>query len=206
MTLFIGDVHGKYKRYKRIITGRQNSIQVGDMGIGFLRPNGNPYQNPPHYLMAPNGHRFIRGNHDNPGECRRQSQWIADGRIEGGMMFIGGAFSDDREWRTEGHNWWPDEELNVAELNTLAHLYAVTRPRAMVTHDCPEGVAARISALSGEDKLVPSWTQHALQAMFETHQPDLWLFGHWHYSFDEVIDGTRFVCLAELEAREFDVG
>ena len=50
----------------------------------------------------------------------------------------------------------------------------------------------------------PSRTRQAFQAMFEAHQPDLWVFGHWHHSFDGVLDGTRFVCLNELEARTFD--
>lgn len=205
MTLFIGDVHGKYRRYKRIIAGRRNSIQVGDMGVGFLQPDGKPHQNPPHYLMAPNGHRFIRGNHDNPAVCRFQSQWIPDGRIEGDMMLIGGAWSDDRDWRTEGHNWWPDEELSIAEFGALAAAYAQKRPRIMVTHDCPTGLARRMYVLCGLEMPAPSRTQTALQAMFETHQPDLWLFGHYHVSADLVVEGTRFVCLAELEARDFDV-
>jgi hypothetical protein len=41
--------------------------------------------------------------------------------------------------------------------------------------------------------------------MWETHQPELWIFGHRHVPFDQVANGTRFVCLAELEARDFDL-
>jgi len=36
------------------------------------------------------------------------------------------------------------------------------------------------------------------------HRPKLWVFGHHHKSFDKVIDGTRFVCLAELEVMILD--
>src|SRR5262245_14865759 len=30
------------------------------------------------------------------------------------------------------------------------------------------------------------------------HKPKLWVFGHWHRSFDKALRSTRFVCLAEL--------
>jgi len=62
---FIGDVHGKYRPYKRAIAGVPRSIQVGDMGVGFRRTSparyGDPSANPPHYAMARGDHRFIRG-------------------------------------------------------------------------------------------------------------------------------------------------
>jgi hypothetical protein len=46
-----------------------------------------------------------------------------------------------------------------------------------------------------------------LQSMWTAHSPDLWLFGHMHVDFDHVLHagrekGTRFICLAELSARD----
>jgi hypothetical protein len=207
---FIGDIHGKYDRYKKIIDGVPSSIQVGDMGVGFRRNGGARdgafYSNPPHYAMVRARHRFIRGNHDNPGECRKHSQWIADGTIEDDVMFIGGALSVDREWRTEGYNWWADEELSFAELRTLVDVYVSARPQIIVSHDCPESVAIRMCEVSGRDKLdFPSRTRQAFQSMFELRQPELWIFGHWHASFDSVLDGTRLICLAELEYRDIEI-
>jgi predicted phosphodiesterase len=38
----------------------------------------------------------------------------------------------------------------------------------------------------------------ALQAMFEIHQPEVWLFGHWHINKVQKIGATNFICLAEL--------
>ena len=209
-TRLIGDVHGKYDRYKKIIADLADSIQVGDLGIGFRRRTGYRagefYTNPPHCAMARGNHRFIRGNHDNPGECRKNSQWIADGIIEFDVMFLGGGLSVDREWRTEGYNWWSDEELGIGELNTLVDVYAVAWPRVMITHDCPESVAVRMCRLSGNGMLdFPSRTRQALQSMLEMHQPEMWVFGHWHFSFDHVLDGTRFICLAELEYKDIEI-
>lgn len=204
---FIGDVHGRYEPYKRLIADVPASIQLGDMGVGFRRksgPNvGEAYGNPPHYAMVAGNHRFIRGNHDAPAACQTHSQWIPDGTVENDMMFIGGALSIDKEWRHEGYDWWPDEELSIAELNILVDVYAATKPRIMVTHDCPE-VAAM--ALMNRTKLdYPSRTRQAFQSMFEVHQPEKWLHGHWHLSSRRVINGTRFICLAEHEFLDVEV-
>jgi hypothetical protein len=52
----------------------------------------------------------------------------------------------------------------------------------------------------------PSLSRQAFNSMLQFHQPKVWVFGHWHRSFDNVINGTRFVCLDELETKEIDVG
>lgn len=209
---FIGDVHGKYEPYKRLIKNGPPSIQIGDMGVGFRRTQGpkmgEVYRNPPHYMMQPD-HRFIRGNHDNPQECKKQSQYIPDGHVENGMMFVGGAVSIDRAYRIEGFSWWPDEELTTEELNQLVDKYREVKPRIMVTHDCPEGLAqAMLNATGSWQKLDPKFssrTRQALEAMWQSHSPELWVFGHWHVSFDHVLRGTRMKCLAELEHFDVDV-
>ena len=206
---FIGDVHGKFRQYKRLLAGKKDTIQVGDLGVGFRyvgAREGEFTQNPPHHHMVEGNHRFIRGNHDNPGACRQHSQFIKDGHVEGNMMFIGGGFSIDRQWRIEGYSWWPDEELSQSEFYALMDIYEATKPEVMVTHDCPEWVAQTMEAMSGRGKLnIGSRTRQALQAMYGLHQPRVWIYGHWHYSFDEVIGKTRFICLAELEAKEIEI-
>ena len=152
--------------------------------------------------MMRGNHRFIRGNHDNPAECQVSRKWIADGHVENDTMFIGGAVSIDRVWRQEGYNWWPDEELSITPLNILVDRYLDIRPRIMVTHDCPEEVAAELARLTGYAKLDPQFasrSRQAFQSMWSAHSPELWIFGHWHHSFHQILRGTRFICLAELE-------
>lgn len=208
--LLIGDVHGKYEQYKRLIKGAPPTIQVGDMGVGF-RYIGGPRdgefrQNPPHRQMKEGGHRFIRGNHDNPDQCRRHSQFILDGTVEDGVMFVGGAQSIDRAWRLENYDWWEEEELSSTQLFNLTDAYIGMRPRAMITHDCPDEVAEAMEAHSGRKKLdFKSRTRQALQSMWSAHSPKVWVYGHWHYSFDQVLRGTRFICLAELEMKEIEI-
>lgn len=201
--LFIGDVHGKFDRYKKIIKNHPETIQVGDMGVGFYRmigPDRMAERNPPFDAMAKGNHRFIRGNHDNPEACRRQKFWIPDGHVEGDMMFIGGADSIDKVYRIEGLSWWRDEQLDYAEWVAVYEMYIFTKPRIMVTHDCPRSIYYHL-----HDRVFDTpddVTSRNLQIFLDNHKPEVWIFGHHHKSFDKVIDGTRFVCLDELETME----
>lgn len=179
---YIGDIHGKVDRYLPLTQG-VDSIQVGDFGMGFM-PTPD----------LPTNARFIRGNHDSPDICRQHPNWIPDGTVEGDTMFIGGAWSIDREYRTEGVSWWADEELSIAELDQMIDLALKARPRVMVTHDCPMDV---IQPLFGAHP-IGNRTQQALNSIWQLCQPELWIFGHWHQNRDITIRGTRFICLAEL--------
>ena len=200
---FIGDVHGKYKQYERIISECENSIQVGDMGVGFRRANPIYGQseflpNPSYHKMVKGNHRFIRGNHDNPEVCMKHTQYIPDGHTEDGMMFIGGALSIDRAWRTEGIDYWADEELTQGDFYWMMDVYKEYKPRIMITHECPDVIADLL--LHNRTKFKDgSITRQAFDGMFEEYKPEIWIFGHWHISFDQVILGTRFICLNELE-------
>ena len=208
---FLGDVHGKFRRYSTILDNSPYpTIQVGDMGIGFRRTQGvragDFESGPPYDKMVAGGHRFIRGNHDNPAVCARHTQYIPDGTREGNMMFVGGALSIDRAYRIEGWSWWADEELSGKELAAIKYDYARPCPEIMVTHDCPESIAAMIVQTipgvgNGQTKLDPrfaSRTRQAFEQMLAAYKPKLWIFGHWHVPFDYIHEGTRFICLPEL--------
>jgi hypothetical protein len=199
----IGDVHGKYRQYARLIKDVSQSVQLGDMGVGFKNARGEFSANPPYSKMMKGDHRFIRGNHDNPFVCSRQKLWIKDGKIENDMMFVGGASSVDKEYRTKDYDWWEDEELSDKEFSEVLQIYLKCRPRVMLTHTAPaaatEGIlSAKCERRIGDYTRSEKWFHH----MWTEHKPELWVFGHWHHSWDQEINGTRFVCLAELEVRD----
>jgi len=204
---FIGDVHGYYNQYERLIKTHSNTIQVGDMGVGFKKTLSNGevmfFANPSHKNMVKSGARFIRGNHDNPNVCKKHSQYIHDGTIEdtplGKMMFIGGAYSIDKEYRTKDYDWWEDEELSYQELSKMIDKYLEVKPDVMVTHDCPESILAYIHS---HHFGINTRTGQALDNMFSLHQPKIWVFGHHHKKFHMEIKGTRFYCCAELAVVE----
>lgn len=207
----IGDVHGYFDRYKKILKeSPYPTIQVGDMGVGFRKrylDGAIAYSaNPPYEKMFEGHHRFIRGNHDNPETCRNHTQWIADGTVQDNAMFIGGALSIDKDYRTEGYDYWSDEELSDVELDALVTQYIETKPEIMITHECPQSIASCFGGVYGIklDPRFDSRTRHAFDRMFGVHSPKLWVFGHWHNKLDYLDRGTRFVCLPELEYIDVD--
>lgn len=197
----IGDVHGKFEKYKKILREHTDTIQVGDMGIGFRRyPHGNFTQNPPFdYMIDANG-RFIRGNHDNPASCRAHKQFIPDGSVENDVMFIGGASSIDWQYRIEGYSWWKDEELSDDEMKNINDIYIVTKPRVLITHDVAMEAIQYIPHT--HHFLDRSRTQLFLQSLWEQHQPEMWVHGHHHLTYENTCNGTKFIGLAELEVKE----
>lgn len=205
----IGDVHGKFKPYRNIIRDVPFSIQAGDMGVGFRGYRHGELvhlTNPPYDAMSEGHHLFIRGNHDNPEVCKRQRYWIPDGTVVDGIFCLGGAVSIDRAYRTEGLDWWPDEELSYAELERMIDEYAAIKPEVVITHDCPSSIANEILAAFNMRKIEDgSRTRVALEQMLAAHQPREWYFGHWHVSLSFVRGRTKFQCLNELEYVDVEI-
>jgi hypothetical protein len=203
------------------------SLQIGDMGIGF-RGVKLPAQDGQNY---PLNHRFIRGNHDNPAECRRHPNYAGEYGYwdEEGLFFLGGAWSIDQQWRTEGKNWWRDEEQDMSSLGNAGALYCHLKPRIVATHEAP--TVAAMEMLRGDIPVImreyleefktslvhtdPAYlkykenigfkntrTSQCLQNMLEFHQPEHWVFGHYHKRHNFEYKGTQFHCLPELDVME----
>lgn len=206
---FIGDVHGKWSTYKKRIKGVETSIQVGDFGIGFYYPFTEKLigGNPPFDQMSRGDHRFIRGNHDNPSFCRKHQYWIPDGTMVHDKIFcVGGANSVDRQWRTEGYDWWPDEELSQEQLTNVLDVYRALKPDVVVAHDIPDPAVDAVTAKHNMTKYdLPSITRQFLTIMVEEHKPSLFIHGHWHINHHTVVDGVQYIGLGELNFIDLDI-
>jgi predicted phosphodiesterase len=207
--LVIGDVHGlvpayvaKVKSYVR--SGGEQTLQVGDFGFKEDYDRRDLYFKESE-ILDPEKHLFIGGNHD---DYDNRPDFMLDDfgslqdafGIENGF-YVRGARSIDRDQRTEGVDWWRDEELSYARAKEALEAYTKQKPRVMITHDVPD-VAAR--NIFKRKEVTGSTTKNLLSEAFERHQPELWIFGHWHFSKDEVVEGTRFICLDELETFEIN--
>jgi hypothetical protein len=73
MSLFlIGDIHGRIDEYLKLLASRPpyfRSIALGDMYLGRLGV---------HLPELPTGHKFLRGNHDDPALCRAHPNYLGD--------------------------------------------------------------------------------------------------------------------------------
>lgn len=209
ITRLIGDIHGNFYDYQTLCIDEtvSSSIQLGDFAIGFGQNDF--WHDNVNSFHEDGTHRFIRGNHDNPAECKKMSGWIKDGTVENDIMFVGGAWSIDHLTRIPGVDWWRDEELSYNDLDTVISVYEAAKPRVMITHDCPTLASYHMfirdgDTIAGKVQYLTR-TGEALQTMFEIHQPDFWFFGHWHNTKEKSLNGTTFVCLDELDYIDVDL-
>jgi len=209
--LLIGDIHGKWTSYVELIqkykeVGVERSIQVGDYGWGFEPTQSIRCTNLMDNLDDLGGdHKYFRGNHDNPGMCAEHIHCLPDVYTdpEIGLMSVCGAWSIDHAWRTPDVDWWHDEELSYDELDAAIQTYEEFKPRVMLSHDGPESVIGHMFPWYRQE--FNSRTRNALDNMLAIHQPELWVFGHWHTDCVYHRDDTKFVCLEELGSMVIDV-
>ena len=201
MIKIVGDTHGKITKYVNIVKDCDHSIQIGDLGFDYSGLS----------VLDPVKHRVIGGNHDNytnhgPGEpFHMQTKhflgdygvYEVDGRS---IFFVRGGHSIDKKYRTEGVDWWPEEQITY-KLGVDAILsYTKADCPIMLAHECPVSAIDYISGLKTYDgELIrPSFTAHLLQAMFDIRQPDIFIHGHHHVDKTYHIGKTKFICLNEL--------
>lgn len=194
----IGDVHGYISKYIGIINAvkADMTIQVGDMGVGFKDIN---------LPELDKKHRFFVGNHDNRQVANEHPNCLGDyGPLPENdkVFFVSGAHTPyfDRVRRTEGVDWWNDEELSYSQLMRCVDLYRECKPDVLLCHDCPQFIRENHFGLRER-----TLTSQALEEMIGEHPPKLVVFGHHHASV-EFPDGPnhKFVCVDELKTYMID--
>lgn len=199
---FIGDIHGKIDEYFFKATGSEESVQVGDFGFGWFNEVKERKIESFFGTKLLGNHKFIRGNHDNPNLVKESKGFISDGTYDSDkdIFYVGGAWSIDWASRNPGVSWWFDEELSDEEFEEAHNNYVRHKPKIMVTHDGPN--SALLKAFSFPNffgDFRSTRTGEKLNEMFYAHKPKVWIFGHWHEHVDFNLDGTRFICLSELQ-------
>lgn len=218
MKLVMGDVHGDFEKVRRnirILNPNDTLILAGDVGVGFvtlkqLEDLGQLAEEGGINLLA------IRGNHDYPlpfSENRHFNnlELIPDytvRKIEGtNILFIGGAISVDRIYRTIDLNYWAEEGV-VYNLDLLPK----EKIDVVIAHSCtnlPTPAPKSFSNIKGfltHDKQLREdliKERDYLDQVWEKVRPKRWYYGHFHVSKTEEIDGTVFRCLNINEAITF---
>ena len=193
----IGDVHGKYDRYHKIIRQIEKhpyTLQIGDFGFRL-----DTLKN-----VDSTKHLIVGGNHDNYDICWNYPHFLGDygytslNKVE--FFYYRGACSIDRQYRTVGIDWWENEQVSIDQFMKARELYRTIKPKIVITHDCPQNIASMM--LEPGQRVYENMTGWALQELLNIHQPNYWFFGHWHQSRTMQYGNTKFICLDELETYE----
>lgn len=218
MIMFVGDVHGKYKKLMELIKryGISDSyfIALGDFGVGFY--------NESHYntifnemnteLDRCNNKIYVlRGNHDNPsyfpsdfGNIKFVEDY-ASIEIEGKkILFLGGACSIDRNERKVNEDYWLDEKFNldIKKLETI-------KCDIVVSHSAPSNCypytnVGLLERCKFDQILYSDITEErkflniALEILMKNNNITNWYYGHFHHNHVDTINNIRFDCLDEL--------
>ena len=183
--------------------GTSTILHVGD--FGYFRPSA---LNGLEHLLLFLGITiyWIDGNHENHdllSTLARDEDGLAQTgqnmyHIKRGTVFevdgvkwlgLGGAASVDRQWRTEGWDWWPGELISNQEAEYACSHGPV---HVMLSHDAPHG--SEILSLNGR-KTSPMWPsidlvtasqqRDILTDVVKTVKPEVVFHGHWHIRYTE---------------------
>lgn len=187
----IGDVHGNISQYEHIIEDEDFTIQLGDFGFkeeyDWFEKNIDGTKN-----------KILFGNHDYYPYLHKDyslKDWTYIQEYE--TFCIRGAKSIDQWKKTEGVDWFRNEEIKYWDFKECAIEYEEKQPRVVITHDCPSSIK---KYLIEEDHLGDSITNTGLEYCLSKHQPLYWIFGHHHKRFRKKIGRTEFICLGVLES------
>jgi len=212
--LFLGDNHGAWNILFDIINSKNirdcHIISVGDLGIGFKYKKEHEYSQSEKLsdrFKEKNINFFgIRGNHDNPvffkGKdriCLENFELIEDYSVfeynSKLVQFIGGAVSIDRNGRRQGISYWENELVvfNKEACQKVDILVTHTAP----SHCFPQQFNEMVYGWAREDAyLLEDLTDEraVMDEIFKLCSPSLHLYGHFHSSWTERVNG----CVSKL--------
>jgi hypothetical protein len=145
-----------------------------------------------HRLLATYPRRGFRGGmvHEvRPHVLHLMRGYVFDLPAEGGtksFLAMGGAASHDKQWRTEGVSWWPeeipsDEERELCELSLSERGWRVDH---VLTHDAPSDLVPKLGILSGRGDFKADDYERWLNSVAYRLDFGRWWFGHFHIDRD----------------------
>jgi hypothetical protein len=177
--------------------GVRSALHVGDLGLDWPGAGRGRFESKLNRFLADRGMTLIvsGGNHDNwstlatlPIDGDGLATFRSNIRVlpRGGRATIrgllvgglGGAFSPDYRHRTEGKDWWADEEPTPGEARNLLEGGPVD---VLITHDAPAGVPLKGDlALAADLKKRAERTRTLLREVVDELAPPQVFCGHWH--------------------------
>jgi len=228
--IIAGDIHGMWRYLNALINKKHPKyiFQCGDFGWwpgrkiatrvrGGMRIRG----------FDPLGVRagktevyWCPGNHENweelelrkaiPSEVmpnvfymrRGSTIQLADGRV---VLFMGGGISIDRNARTHGVDWFPQEIIPYSEIYKL-EANEIDKVDIIISHTCPLefklGLIDKIPYNGWEWKFHDP-SQEVLSTILEMYKPSLWYFGHFHVNSYGQYNNTKWYCLNDVPNTEW---
>lgn len=201
MVIITGDIHNDFGSLNTLINRKKPELLIccGDFGYWPKFSQAKQFsdiKNPRTKIL------WCDGNHEDHWSLRdrttdelapnviympRGSTYtLPDGR---NILFMGGGYSIDKAYRTEGVDWFREETISQKDFENLPDM----KIDIVVSHTCPEELVDRMILYNSYKKLEPSNT--ALSRIWNMYNPSLWFFGHWHNYVEITMKDTKFYAL-----------
>lgn len=207
-----GDVHGDTGWVLRLVraaaaAGARRIFQVGDPGVCWPGKEKYKFDRRLDRALGERGVDlvFVDGNHDNHFELRRLHVEVDGlarvreavrylpraGRLEYcGLRFgaAGGALSVDKDYRSEGKDWWPNEEVAYDDVEKLI---ADGPLDVILAHDVPinfRGLESGFKDLPQEIVEQANISRRLIQNAVDELKPAHVFAGHWHQRRIDVLE------------------
>jgi hypothetical protein len=203
--LLVGDTHGQLRWWEQYVApvaaeqGVDVVVQLGDFGLW-------PSPNPLNYVQAvgsvcPVPVYWLDGNHewfdlmeqngwlgaDEPVELAPNISYLPRGYSwtwgESRYMAMGGAYSVDKPHRTEGHSWWPQEEITDADVERALQQESID---VLFCHDAPTGIMVPgVHAEWKQDEFAreSAPNRDRLRKIVDALLPSAIYHGHYHVAY-----------------------
>lgn len=194
--LMMGDVHGRFIEMNKILNTIKPdiTIQTGDFGYW---PKFKTQQ-----IEKPTGKLYwIDGNHedhDSLMERENDELWpniiykprgstltLPDNRK---VLFMGGADSIDKQYRTQGYDWFIEELITEEDIHNLPD----THIDIVVSHTVPQFIK-----LKGLYE-IPDISRFYLNEVYDKYRPTQWYAGHFHFYNKQKFNNCTFTILSSV--------
>jgi predicted phosphohydrolase len=212
MIIIAGDLHGHFWSINGLINKEPRItmiLQCGDMGwyprCTYSYEKRRKFENGDVKIY------FCDGNHDDlevlmkydkPTELVPNVTYMPRGSVlqlpdKRKVLFIGGAFSVDRNSPMRGHRnpnygWFEEEVITQRDIYNLPD----EKIDIVISHTAPESFKNIKTYGNFPDPNDPS--RKALDSVLEKYKPELWYFGHFHNFSQGNCNGCHWTCLSGI--------
>jgi hypothetical protein len=210
----IGDVHGYFNRLNIFINKKQPTIilQCGDFGYfpkefnkTYLTNTGHIKKWKPDIVNPHTDIYWCDGNHEDHEALKNRTidlfwtnvfyqprgtvRMLPDGR---NVLFMGGALSIDKEYRTAGYDWFPEETITQRDIMNLPDVNI----DIVITHTAPKEFLLKDPRF--EFRKVPDPSREALSVVLNKYKPRKFYFGHFHVFQQGKYNNTEWTALGDI--------
>lgn len=213
----LGDIHGEFGKLNTFINRKKPDVIICCGDFGYWRED---FQDPESELcigeIIPKQTKIFwcDGNHEDhnslqyfisgkdlssPIECCDNIFYCPRGSFlqlnTTKFLFLGGALSVDKEYRTPMVDWFPNETLSDDDLKHLTD----ENIDIIISHTNPKCVNYKLKQKYKDmDKFLDPSTE-VLQDMYIKYNPKKWYFGHYHFFNKFIHDNCEFTVLDYIE-------